>query len=242
MPGKTEITSDLTKQEQSLQNLTDEIAKMSNKISEIDHDLRILKGFPDLMKQGITYNTVDPANIISFPQKGSSAHHLQAAQRNRRPSPLLAAPGKHLPLGIPDHRALLQRDGLILLAWDKRTTERGEHCTAYWVTSTGVPRFFASKPLTPEIFSSARPDHKSYAAEDGIEFYGQKAPDYIVHVAPELMMSNPRHAELRQAHIKKLKDQGSKVDFSYKYLLTAEKGRHLPAHEPKDHHSHQTGA
>ena len=73
-----------------------------------------------------------------------------------------------------------------------------------------------------------RPDHKSYAAEDGIEFYGENAPLYIVHVAPELMMTNPQHRELRPAHIRLLKHQGSEVDFDYEYLLTTEKRRNLP--------------
>ena len=136
---------------------------------------------------------------------------------------LLAAPGESLPGSLVDYRPLLQRDGLILLSWDKRVTDLGERYTAYWVTSTGIPRFYASKPLSPEDFSAARPNHKSYAAEDGIEFYGQQAPVYIVHVAPELMMSNPQHGALRLAHIQTLKEQGSTVDFDYKYLLKTEK-------------------
>lgn len=143
-------------------------------------------------------------------------------------SPFLAAPGKSLCSDIPDHRSFLQRDGLILLAWDKRITEMGERYTAYWVTSIGTPRFYASRPHFVEDFSLAIPDHKSYAAEDGIEFYGQKAPAYMVHVAPELMMSNPRHGELRKIHIMALKQLGSEVDFDYRYLLTMEKKRSLP--------------
>jgi len=138
---------------------------------------------------------------------------------------LMAAFGETLPRGLVDYRPLLQRDGLILLSWDKRITEMGDRYTAYWVTSFGPPRFYASRPLPPENFPSARPDHKSYAAEDGIEFYGQQAPAYVVHVAPELMMDNPHHGELRIAHIQTLKEQGSAVDFAYKYSLKTEKGK-----------------
>ena len=137
--------------------------------------------------------------------------------------PLLGIPGDSLTADIPDCRPLLQRDGLILLAWDKRVTESGELFTAYWVTSIDVPRFYASKRFFLKDFPSACPDRKSYAAEDGIEYYGQSAPAYLVHVAPELMKSNPRHRELRDAHIKTLKHLGSKVNFNYKYLLYAEK-------------------
>jgi len=152
-----------------------------------------------------------------------------AIQKSSGITPILALPGTPLPANIPDYRPMLQRDGLILLAWDKRLTETGERYTAYWVTSVGIPRFYASKPLGLMDFSFARPDRKSYAAEDGIEFYGQEAPEYLVHVAPELMMSNPRHGELRSAHISKLKHEGNKVNFSYEYLLKTEKKRSLPA-------------
>ena len=139
--------------------------------------------------------------------------------------PILASPGLSLPEHIPDFRPSLQRDGLILLSWDKRITEKGDLYTAYWVTSVGTPRFYASKPLCLTDFFSARPDHKSYAAEDGIEFYGQEAPEYVVHVAPELMKSNPKHGELRRAHISQLKYQGSEVNFNHKYLLKTERKR-----------------
>jgi hypothetical protein len=167
-------------------------------------------------------------NIIPFPGVVFGTPREEPAA-----IPLLALPGSPLPGDIPDYRPLLQRDGLVLLAWDKRNTEMGERYTAYWVTSAGTPRFYASKLLCGEDFPAAMPDHKSYAAEDGIEFYGQKAPAYIVHVAPELMMSNSRHRELRPAHIRILKRQGSKVDFDYKYLLTAEKNRKLPVKAKK---------
>jgi len=164
------------------------------------------------------------SNIIPFPTTYQPFRYSPpASQRSRVLTPFLAAPGKPIPPGIPDFRPLLQRDGLILLAWDKRETEMGGRYTAYWVTSAGVPRYYASKHLSLEDFSSARPDHKSYAAEDGIEFYGQDAPSYIVHVAPELMMSNPRHKELRPVHIKALRKMGSRVDFNYQYLLKNDK-------------------
>ena len=121
-------------------------------------------------------------------------------------------------------------------------TEKGERYTAYWVTSVGVSRYYASKPLSSEDFAFAWPDHKSYAAEDGIEFYGEKAPDYLIHVAPELMMSNPRHGELRRNHINALKQQGSTVDFNYKFLLKTEKKRNIFLRKSRDDQTHRAGA
>ena len=178
--------------------------------------------------------------IIPFPgpnNRGTSPNH-PPEKKSRGLAPILALPGIPLPANIPDCRLTLQRDGLILLAWDKRHTETGDRYTAYWVTSIGIPRFYASKPLCLVDFFHARPDHKSYAAEDGIEFYGQEAPEYLVHVAPELMMNNPRHRELRSEHIKKLKHQGFKTNYNYKYLLKTEKKRAMP---PKKHNNDPHG-
>ena len=179
----------------------------------------------------------DQCKIISFQKDGKSQVLMPSAvggkKNNSDPvhfkalTPFLASPGMALPKQIKDFRPLLQRDGLILLSWDMRRTEMGDRYTAYWVTSNGDPRFNASKLLPLPDFSSARPDHKSYAAEDGIEFYGQEAPSYIVHVAPELMKSNPHHRELRQTHINTLKEMGVTVDFDYKYLLSEEKRRFM---------------
>ena len=189
------------------------------------------------------------SNIIPFPES------VMVSNRNTKKNtpeyrkskflalaPFLAIPGMPLPSNIPDYRPHLQRDGLILLAWDKRETEKGVYYTAYWVTSTGIPRFYASKPLSTKDFFGARPHHKSYAAEDGIEFYGEDAPFYIVHVAPDLMKSNPTHGELRADHIKLLESQGIKVDFNYKYLLKTEKKRNPPVRKSKDEGDHLAGA
>ena len=224
-----------------------------------------LTGMTTMSSQYSTHNsgTGVLAKIIPFPggnpgsaesrrrNTGSDLHETpenRPVQGNFRrekflsPVSFLAMPGELLPADIPDYRPFLQRDGLILLAWDKRITERGELYTAYWVTSAGVPRFYASRTFLQDDFFLAQPDHKSYAAEDGIEFYGQDSPAYLVHVAPELMMSNPQHGELRQAHIRMLKLQGSDVDFDYRYLLTIDKKRSPPLRKSRDQKPNQADA
>ncbi|MDR1566610.1 MAG: hypothetical protein LBS48_04910 [Treponema sp.] len=170
-------------------------------------------------------------NIIPFPVKEVRAASTPKAEKIFFPVslssqfqvPILAKPGNPMPESIPDFRPMLQRDGLILLSWDKRITGNGERYTAYWVTSAGICRYYASKALDSENFASAQPARKSYAAEDGIEFYGQSEPSYIVYVVPELMMSNPNHTAERGKCIKKLKALGVQSDFDYMYLLTREK-------------------
>jgi len=236
--NQPEGTTEFINQIQNMQRLADQLSKTIGEFGDTYRDQDTPEEiFPE-----------PPSNIISFPlpvNLGSKGRSAQASVAPTDPfsSWLLAIPGHSLPDDIPDYRPLLQRDGLILLSWDKRITEMGERYTAYWVTSAGISRFYASKPLSPEDFTFAQPDHKSYAAEDGIEFYGQNAPAYIVHVAPELMMSNPSHGELRQEHIQTLKDQGSEVDFNYKYLLKTEKekNRDLLHKKTKGKDHHQAG-
>ena len=237
-----EITSELMDHTLSLQgiaghesHLGDGITTMTDKLRKIRLDLKKLEGVSADSPAKMPDNRAFASKIIPFPvpnalaaYRGSQNTRLYLNRNERfQASLLLAMPGESLPLGFFDFRPLLQRDGLILLAWDMRMTERGDRYTAYWVTSVGVSRYYASKPYSPEDFASARPNHKSYAAEDGIEFYGQDAPDYLVHVAPELLMSNPLHSELRQAHIEKLKYLGSGVDYNYKFLLKTEKSRNM---------------
>lgn len=173
------------------------------------------------------------SNIIPFP--GSFGRPVPSEASRHQESgwfsfqvPILARPGEPLPLSIPDFRFALQRDGLILLSWAKRHTETGERYTAYWVTSQGINRYYASEDLEAGRFASAMPVRKSYAAEDGIEFYGQNNLAYIVHVAPDLMISSRQAGDKRPEHIKKLRNLGMKTDYSYRFLLTRERKKQPP--------------
>ena len=232
---------------EQLQNLSDQVSRLESQLNKIT--VRLSEIEPDqedplnIARQPVKPDRLDfshitggRSNIMLFPGLRPQTEQKQTS------APFIATPGKQLPGGIPDFRPVLQRDGLILIAWDKRKTEMGDRFTAYWVTSTGIPRFYASKPYAAKIFPTARPDHKSYAAEDGIEFYGQKAPAFMVHVAPELMMSNPQHGELRHNHIKVLKEQGITVNFDYKYLLTKDKNRKSPEKKQKIYPTEKAGA
>jgi len=234
--NSNEIAVEIKELLKNLNDLVNEVSMLENQIikmpaSSFQNANSVIKSYTSVCEQsGLPPAASVKSNIIPFPGSGVSIDsrresEIPRANRYLSASSYMAAPGSSLPSGIFDFRPALQRDGLILLGWDKRFNETGERFTAYWVTSAGIPRFYASRPLLLEDFPFANPDHKSYAAEDGIEFYGQKAPDYIVHVAPDLVMSNPRHKELRAAHIKMLKKLGSKVNFNYKYLLKTEKKR-----------------
>ena len=159
--------------------------------------------------------------VIPFP--GVFLHESLCQSRKNVHGLILARPGERISEPVPDFRSKLQRDGLILLSWDKRFCEKGTLYTAYWVTSSGILRYYASPALFIEDFVRAMPNRKSYAAEDGIDFYGEAGPEYIVHVAPELMMSSSQKLRQRPEHIKRLKKLGIKVDFDYSFLLKTER-------------------
>jgi len=231
-----EIAAEIEGLVKNLYDLANEVSRLEKQITKISeasfqNSNSVIKSYSSVFDQSVAVSEASgKSNIISFPGSGvsigsSCKSEISNTKQCLSAMSYLAAPGASLPSGVNDFRPVLQRNGLILLGWDKRFNETGERYTAYWVTSAGTPRFYASKPLLLKDFPFANPDHKSYAAEDGIEFYGQKAPDYIVHVAPDLMMSNPKHKELRTAHINMLKSLGSKVNFNYKYLLKTEKKR-----------------
>jgi len=243
----SEITTAFKQLSDQVSQLGGRIAKISDKFAGPNEYLNELeKRVHDIDSSKTTAVTSSLPHIIPFPATCQAAtHHSGGANPSSNwifSVPFLASPGKSLTAAIHDFRPVLQRDGLILLGWDKRKTESGDRFTAYWVTSVGTPRFYSSKLLSEIDFSSARPNQKSYAAEDGIEFYGQAAPFYIVHVAPELMKSNPRHRELREVHISLLKQHGSKVNFDYKYLLKNEKKRSFVGIQKQNRSTHPAGA
>ena len=198
---------------QKVDALKNRISKVYYELLKINDELEYLERAYQPYPEPKSIQRAEP-RIIPFP-----------GVEHKKNAPFLAMPGYSLPSIIPDFRSSLQRDGLILLGWDRRKNDIGELFTAYWVTSIGHARYYASRQYNTDNFPQAVPDHKSYAAEDGIEFYGQEAPSYVVHTAPELMMSNPHHSSLRAAHICNLRKTGVNVDFMYKYLLTKEKYR-----------------
>ena len=259
-----EISELVQSQMANLQNLSNQITTLESAINTIAGKLNKFgldqeaifgnsshkTGIVEFARPGFKSTASYPSNIIPFPNSfGSKQAALPGNSRFpsrtnniQAPEPILAGPGNPLPPEIPDFRPVLQRDGLILLAWDKRKTESGDRYSAYWVTSAGAPRFYASRLSPIQDFPAACPDHKSYAAEDGIEFFGQEAPLYIVHVAPELMMSNPMHRELRAGHINTLKRLGSMINFNYQYLLSAERNRRFTTEKINGKKSQQSGA
>ncbi|MDR0721153.1 MAG: hypothetical protein LBF78_16090 [Treponema sp.] len=231
--NSTELQS-LLQLKNSLLEKARSLRELSDQAFHIEFQIRMMAGIVFNLGKGETEQKEAPSNIIKFP--GPMVRPLSNRQNKvsqpglssdflRFPFlvPISARPGEQLPSSLPDFRPHLQRDGLILLSWDRRLTESGERFTAYWVTSAGPCRYYASLSLGLINFASAVPERKSYAAENGIEFYGQQSPSYIVHVAPELMLSRQGPVDKRPEHIGLLKEFGVQSDFTYQFLLTKER-------------------
>jgi hypothetical protein len=232
--GKTRVLSQIREvlmdQEKILQDIADQSRFLENQFIKITGQLHeiekeSLERKPDFETWSRPVESTRP-NIIPFP--GAFSRPVSSGIPGNQDSsrfqvPILARPGEPLPRFIPDFRTALQRDGLILLSWAKRHTGAGERYTAYWVTSQGINRYYASDNLDAESFVFAVPVRKSYAAEDGIEFYDQHDLAYIVHVAPDLMISSRQAEDKRSEHIKTLRTLGMKADYSYRFLLTRER-------------------
>jgi hypothetical protein len=227
------------------------IRELSDQAFHIESQLKAIAGTIFKLEKGETEQKEEkPSNIIKFPGpmvrplsngQNKVSHPGQFSELLRFPflAPISARPGEQLPSSVPDFRPHLQRDGLILLSWDRRITESGERFTAYWVTSVGPCRYYASASQGLINFAAAAPERKSYAAEDGIEFYGQRNPSYTVHVAPDLMLSRQGPVDKRPEHIDLLKKSGVQSDFTYQFLLTREKkNRRVTAKDIKKAEKH----
>jgi len=119
-------------------------------------------------------------------------------------------PDEPMPEGYPDYRPLLQRDGLILWAWeiyDDRTR-------IIWLLSNRTMRKYETTindEIDNELLSTVCPEEK-YGIYDR---WGRNSiPDYIFYTAPPELSVNTR-----TAFIKRLKTVGVSSNFDYEYSL-----------------------
>ena len=122
-------------------------------------------------------------------------------------------PGETLPDGYADYRPLLQRDGLILWAWEKD----GDDIRIIWLSSNGYMRKFQT---TVDIddeseLSTACPERRY----DNLRYrYTEKEPDFIIYAAPPDLTVNTR-----SAFVARLKASGVLVNFDYEFSLGKQK-------------------
>jgi len=173
-------------------------------------------------------------SIIQFPTKYTTPKKETNKDEgiddhvNEKPAELkdrvINAPyGEALPIEIPDYREALQRDGLLLIRWEKRTSNEGTFYNVLWARSV-IPRYTEwSGTIRPESMPYALPLDVDY----GHYFHEKTRLVYAVQVAPE----NVLHGNIAEftAYVESLKKaemkdaSGKPINFDYVFNFAAEK-------------------
>jgi len=172
----------------------------------------------------------DHAKVITFPmslykgkpEKENPPEEKEAIEPPVKSPKIYAPYGQALPEGIPDFREALQRDGLILICYQKLTSHEGTFYDVLWAQSgTKIRCTNWSGAIREECIPYVMP-------LDGI-IDGYKNRDlrhslkiaYTVNVAPENVLNGPLSCFFE--YVQSLKDAGMKNNFDYVFIFAAEK-------------------
>ena len=137
-------------------------------------------------------------------------------------------PGEPLQEGYADYRLLLQRDGLILLAW----ALWDDKIKVVWCSSGRKRIYKYHSWVDSEAELSTICPERRY--RKGCYHKTNGNPDYIVYAAPPDLSSNTI-----DAFIAKLQEAGVTVDFNFKFTLGEQKKQEK--HEREIHPHQHTG-
>jgi hypothetical protein len=195
---------------------------LMGKISKEQSD-RIANYVDDVIGGGYLPEPGPKGKTIIFPTTYTGpAKHLEDFE-DEKEEPAKAASieapyGSPLPDCYPDFREALQRDGLLLILWEKRIGKEGTFYNVLWAKSCGGRRCTAWS-------GNIREEEIPYVMPDDNTDYSYNSPKlktvYTVKVAPEDVLHGPI-SELPK-YVQSLKDFGIKVDFEYNFNFTAEK-------------------
>ena len=157
----------------------------------------------------------------------------EAAERNAKREALtdIYAPyGEPLPEGVKDFRQVLQRDGLILICYEKLTSKEGTFFNVLWAQSNSNND---KRRRVTNWSGAVREEDIPYVMPLDVEYSSYYSKDkvlvYSVTVAPDNALSGPLSDY--ELYIKSLKamglrnSQGEKINLDYVYNFTAEKRR-----------------
>jgi hypothetical protein len=158
-------------------------------------------------------------NVIPFPTSYTGPEETT----EKKTVPEIYAPyDEALPEGIEDFREILQRDGLVLICYQKLASREGTFFDVLWAQSgTRIRCTNWSGAIREECLPYVMP-------LDGIEdnykyddFRKSLKTVYTVNVAPENVLNGPM--TVFSAYVQSLKDAGMKNDFDYIFIFAAEK-------------------
>jgi len=133
-------------------------------------------------------------------------------------------PGEPMPEGYADYRPFLQRDGLILLAWELY----GDDIRIIWFLSNGSMHRYQTEidEFDSEQLSTVCPDERY----DTDRWGHRKVPDFIIYAAPPDLTANTK-----SAFIGRLKANGVTSNLDYKFSLGRQKQEEEKAVADKIH-------
>ena len=162
--------------------------------------------------------------VITFPTTytGPKESADKKQEEEEKEAPEIYAPyGDAVPEGIEDFREALQRDGLVLICYQKKTSHEGIFFDVLWAQSGSRTRNTSwSGAVREEDIPYVLPMDTDYDYKYR-EWHESLETIYTVNVAPENALKGSFSDYL--AYVQSLKDAGMKNDFDYVYVFTAEK-------------------
>lgn len=153
---------------------------------------------------------------VEIPQQQPEAYKTVAPKplkkESNKPVIVEVLPGQRLPEGYADYRPLLQRDGLILYAWEIY----GDEIRIVWITAGYKMYKYQAWVDNEQELESICPN-KKYDIGRYNNPTSDKA-DFIIYAAPKDITPN-----LKPAFIAKLKEAGATVNFEYEFSLGRQK-------------------
>jgi len=157
-----------------------------------------------------TFNRNDPESpqdkIVEKPQEPAAP---KPEEPKKKAVVIEVMPDEPMPEGYADYRPLLQRDGLILWAWEIYENKM----KIIWLLSNRTMRKYETTiydEIDNELLLAVCPEGKY-----NVDHWGHNTvPDYIFYAAPANLTMNTR-----KAFIAKLKASGVSVNFDYEYSL-----------------------
>ena len=173
---------------------------------------------PGRSKQG---RTVIPFPTTYTGPQTSADEKPEQEEPPEKSQEIYAPYGEPLPEGVQDFREALQRDGLVLICYQKLVSREGTFFDVLWAQSgTRIRCTNWSGAVREENIPYVIPldvtvDHEYR------EFRKKLKTVYTVNVAPENILKGPVADFF--AYVQSLKDAGMKNDFEYVFIFAAEK-------------------
>ena len=179
--------------------------------------------YPQPCRQKNGHAVIPFPTSYTGPKENPEASEPEQEETPAKSQEIYAPYGDPLPEGIEDYREVLQRNGLVLICYQKLASREGTFFDVLWAQSCGTTR-----ARVTNWSGAIREENLSYVMPlDAIvnykyhEFHAKLKIIYTVNVAPESVLNGPLSGFY--TYVQSLKDAGMKNDFDYNFIFAAEK-------------------